>query len=94
MMQFQKKECDYVLLQKIYQYVIGILYIIGYTVKEQYDCGDDKKFLDEILILRNMIRKEKMYKVSDYIRDEMIPKLGYVLQDTPDGEKINKLFYK
>lgn len=89
-----KKECDYVLLQKIYQYVIGILYIIGYTVKEQYDCGDDKKFLDEILILRNMIRKEKMYKVSDYIRDEMIPKLGYVLQDTPDGEKINKLFYK
>lgn len=86
-----KKECDYVLLQRIYQYVVGLLYIIGYEIKEQYDSGDDKKFLDEILVLRNMIRKEKIYKMSDYIRDEMIPKLGYILQDTPDGEKINKL---
>ena len=84
----KKKECDVTLLEQIYQFTLKLLYIMGYTIKDEFDEGSDKKFLDELVVLREIIKKEKMYKMSDYIRDKMFPKLGYSLQDTPDGSKV------
>lgn len=83
------KECDHVLLKKILELTMNFLNITGFTIKHN-ESEDNEKFLNAFVKMREILRKEKLYKMSDYIRDVIFPQIGYVLQDTPDGSKINK----
>ena len=43
----------------------------------------------ELILKRKMARKEKNFKESDKLREE-IEKLGYIVEDTKDGQRIFK----
>ena len=41
-------------------------------------------FIDLILALRKELRQEKLYQLSDHVRDKLL-KLGVIIEDTPQG---------
>jgi cysteinyl-tRNA synthetase len=47
---------------------------------------DTETYITLILFVRHKFRKEKNYKMSDYIRDELL-KLGVVVEDIPNGKQ-------
>lgn len=68
------------------------------------ETSDDTKWADALLKIRYYIRacaieskadpkstQSLLYGLSDKIRDDMFPSLGYIVQDTPDGTKVIKL---
>ena len=54
--------------------------ILGFIFEEQKENKKDKELLDFILNLRDELRKNKNYELSDKIRDELT-KLGYEVND-------------
>ena len=56
------------------------LNILGFIFEEQKENKKDKELLDFVLNLRDELRKNKNYELSDKIRDELT-KLGYEVND-------------
>ena len=54
--------------------------ILGFIFEEQKENKKDKELLDFVLNLRDELRKNKNYELSDKIRDELT-KLGYEVND-------------
>jgi cysteinyl-tRNA synthetase len=50
---------------------------------EQATTGADA-FIDLLLDLRQQLRAEKLYELSDHVRNEL-QRLGVVIEDTPQG---------
>ena len=47
---------------------------------------DTEAYITLILFVRHKFRKEKNYKMSDYIRNELL-KLGVVVEDMSNGKQ-------
>lgn len=47
-----------------------------------------KLLLKNYFELRNLLRKKKQYKMSDYIRDVLFPNIGYEVRDMKHDAKI------
>jgi cysteinyl-tRNA synthetase len=62
------------------------------VVKKELEAGQvlDEKLIDLLIQVRNMARNEKVFKIADYIRDEL-RNIGIALEDTPTGTKWRKL---
>mgnify|MGYP000007509012 CR=1 FL=1 len=74
------------LIKKIKQIfdIIGIIYDTETNMTEM-------KYVDAICEIRTLIRKNKLFELSDKIRDVIFPKLGWKMQDTVNGQKPSKL---
>ena len=94
-------EIDYVFLENILNKTNELLYIIGIQFdnfnKEECNTknSDQSKYeiIQMIAQFREDVKKMKQYSLSDHIRDVLIPQIGYILQDTPDGYKITKILH-
>lgn len=83
---------DNVHLKIILNRMKDLLYIMGFVIKEQHDDNTDNgKLIDGFTELRKIFKSKKQYEMSDYIRDELFPKMGYCMQDLPQGTKVSKL---
>ena len=62
------------------------------VVQKELEAGHvlDEKLIDLLIQVRDMARKERVFKIADYIRDEL-RNLGIALEDTPTGTKWRKL---
>ena len=59
--------------------------VLGLELKEPEHAGTSADaFIDLLLALREDLRGQKLYELSDRIRDELL-KLGVVIEDTPQG---------
>ena len=72
-------------------YLNNILFILGISIDETKASaeGNEEALLTFILSLREKLRKEKRYNLSDDIRDEL-SNMGYEIYDTPKGPKARK----
>jgi cysteinyl-tRNA synthetase len=87
----ENKITDEVFLENILSKVENLLYIMGFVCDNKTNKKSDEIiFVEKIAEIREDVRKNKLFSLSDKIRDEIIPSLGYVLQDTPNGPKIKK----
>lgn len=85
------KITDSVFLESLSLKINNFLYIIGFVYDSDNSADSNEiKIIEKIAEIRDEIRKNKLFILSDKIRDVIIPSLGYVLQDTPDGSKIKK----
>lgn len=89
---------DKVTLKNILRLTNNFLEIIGFVVKSDNISNNisNSDSNDEILIkklfeLRELLRKNKQYQISDYVRDDLFPSIGYEVQDMKDGPKIKKI---
>ena len=85
-------EIDNTILEHILNKTKGLLYIIGLNLSSYDDdkSNESEQFLHELNELRKLLKNKKQYDISDYVRDVVFPRLGYLAQDTPDGVKISK----
>ena len=60
--------------------------IFGLLKDKKSDSSNEDKLLDLILEIRSEIRKEKMWSLSDKIRDDL-QKLGIVIEDGKEGSR-------
>ena len=71
------------------------LTIVGYKFdtmeKNQNNNSNDLVLVEKLLQLRISLRKNGQYDLSDKIRDNIIPMMGYQIQDLKDGAKIKKI---
>ena len=70
---------------------MDLLHIIGFKVENSIDNSNEEKLLKAIIEIRDLVRKNKMYNISDQIRDHILPKYGYELQDVQNGSKIKRI---
>lgn len=63
--------------------------VLGLDLKERMVKKIKNEFVEDLIIKRNKTRKEKNFKESDKLRDE-IEKLGYIVEDTKDGQRVFK----
>ncbi len=58
------------------------------TVKKELSAGEvlDEKLINLLIEIREAARKEKVYKIADYIRDKL-KEMNIILEDTPAGTK-------
>ena len=82
------KDCTF--LNNLYAKFMKILHIIGLKIENPI-FDNEEKLLSIIVEIRNLVRKNKLYNISDLIRDQIIPNAGYLLQDTEQGSKIRKV---
>ena len=61
------------------------------VVERELEAGEvfDEKLIHILIEARNIARKEKVFKVADYIRDKL-KELGIILEDTPAGTRWKK----
>jgi cysteinyl-tRNA synthetase len=58
--------------------------VLGLQLQEKQGSGDADKFIDLLVELRSEIRKQKLWAMSDLIRDRL-KELGVILEDSKDG---------
>ncbi|NOH00980.1 MAG: cysteine--tRNA ligase [Chloroflexi bacterium] len=58
--------------------------VLGLTLEEKKGSGDANKFIDLLIEVRSEVRKQKLWALSDLIRDKL-KELGVSLEDTKDG---------
>ena len=56
----------------------------------QYGSGVDTQLIEEMILKRNLARKDKDFDKADEIRDEL-RSLGIILDDKADGTKWKKV---
>lgn len=84
-------EIDNTILKNILKKTTDLLQIIGFVVKStESDSNSDEMFINEFIELRKTLKQNKQYQMSDYVRDVMFPRMGYVMQDLPTGIKVSK----
>lgn len=86
---------DNLTLKNILKQTLNLLEIIGFNV-DTLQCSSDSsreesKIIKELSELRTLLKKEKQYEMSDYVRDVLFPNIGYQVQDMKDGVKIKKI---
>ena len=58
--------------------------VLGLQLKEKQGSGDADKFIDLLVEVRSEVRKQKLWAMSDSIRDKL-NELGVAIEDTKDG---------
>jgi cysteinyl-tRNA synthetase len=58
--------------------------VLGLRLQEKQGSGDADKFVDLLVEVRSEVRKQKLWAVSDLIRNQL-KELGVTLEDTKDG---------
>jgi len=67
--------------QKTLRELTGVL---GLRLQEKTGSGDADKFIDLLVEVRSEVRKQKLWVLSDQIRDKL-KELGVTIEDTKDG---------
>ncbi len=60
--------------------------VLGLRLQEKQGSGDADKFVDLLVQVRNEVRKQKLWAMSDLIRDKL-KELGVTIEDSKDGTK-------
>jgi len=60
--------------------------VFGLQLKEKQGSGDADKFVDLLVEVRSEVRKQKLWAMSDLIRDKL-KELGVTIEDSKDGTK-------
>ena len=58
--------------------------VLGLQLKERQGSGDTDKFIDLLVEIRSEVRKQKLWALSDQIRDKL-KSLGVTIEDSKDG---------
>ncbi|HEX2993480.1 MAG TPA: cysteine--tRNA ligase [Anaerolineales bacterium] len=70
-------------VQNILRELTGVL---GLRLQEKQGSGDADKFVDLLVQVRSEVRKQKLWQLSDLIRDQLKER-GVTIEDTKDGAK-------
>jgi cysteinyl-tRNA synthetase len=83
--------CSQSTLQTLSDKMIALCGILGIQIATFDDLGesDNEKVITELVAARQEARKNRDFAEADRIRDE-ITKMGYTLEDTPDGVRWRK----
>src|SRR5512142_962322 len=60
--------------------------VLGLRLQEKQASGDADKFVDLLVQVRGEVRKQKLWQLSDLIRDQLKER-GVVIEDTKEGTK-------
>jgi cysteinyl-tRNA synthetase len=60
--------------------------VLGLRLQEKQGSGDADKFVDLLVEVRSEVRKQKLWAMSDLIRDRL-KEMGVTLEDTKEGTK-------
>ncbi len=60
--------------------------VLGLRLQEKQGSGDADKFVDLLVQVRSEVRKQKLWQLSDLIRDQL-KELGVTIEDTKEGTK-------
>jgi cysteinyl-tRNA synthetase len=60
--------------------------VLGLRLEEKQGLGDADKFIDLLVEVRSEVRKQKLWQLSDLIRNQL-KELGVVVEDSKDGTK-------
>jgi cysteinyl-tRNA synthetase len=60
--------------------------VLGLRLQEKQGSGDADKFIDLLVGVRSEVRKQKLWQLSDLIRDQL-KELGVALEDSKEGTK-------
>ena len=60
--------------------------VLGLQLKEKQGSGDADKFIDLLVEVRSEVRKQKLWPLSDLIRDKL-KEQGVAIEDTKEGTK-------
>jgi cysteinyl-tRNA synthetase len=60
--------------------------VLGLRLQEKQGSGDADKFINLLLEVRSEVRKQKLWQLSDLIRDQL-KELGVTIEDTKEGTK-------
>ena len=60
--------------------------VVGLRLQEKQGSGDADKFIDLLVQVRSEVRKQKLWQLSDLIRDQL-KELGVVIEDSKEGTK-------
>jgi cysteinyl-tRNA synthetase len=60
--------------------------VLGLRLQEKQGSGDADKFVDLLVQVRSEVRKQKLWQLSDLIRDQL-KELGVVIEDSKEGTK-------
>jgi cysteinyl-tRNA synthetase len=60
--------------------------VLGLRLQEKQGSGDADKFIDLLVQVRGEVRKQKLWQLSDLIRDQL-KELGVAIEDTKEGTK-------
>ena len=58
--------------------------VLGLQLQEKQGSGDADKFIDLLVEVRSEVRKQKLWALSDQIRDKL-KSLGVTIEDSKDG---------
>ena len=58
--------------------------VLGLRLQEKTGSGDADKFIDLLIEVRSEVRKQKLWALSDQIRDQL-KELGVMIEDSKDG---------
>jgi cysteinyl-tRNA synthetase len=58
--------------------------VLGLRLQEKTGSGDADKFIDLLVEVRSEVRKQKLWALSDQIRDQL-KELGVMIEDSKDG---------
>jgi len=58
--------------------------VLGLRLQEKQGSGDADKFINLLIEVRSEVRKQKLWPLSDLIRDRL-KELGVTLEDSKDG---------
>jgi cysteinyl-tRNA synthetase len=60
--------------------------VLGLRLEEKQGSGDADKFINLLVEVRSEVRKQKLWALSDQIRDKL-KELGVTIEDSKDGTK-------
>jgi cysteinyl-tRNA synthetase len=60
--------------------------VLGLRLQEKQGSGDADKFIDLLVEVRSEVRKQKLWQLSDLIRDRL-KEAGVVIEDSKEGTK-------
>jgi len=60
--------------------------VLGLRLQEKQGSGDADKFIDLLVEVRSEVRKQKIWAMSDLIRDKL-KELGVIIEDSKEGTK-------
>lgn len=75
-----------------YELLLGFDEVLGLKLSGVRDQSSDKEIpieIQELVVKREQLRKEKKFRESDVVRDQ-ITKAGFIIEDLPTGTKISR----